>query len=146
MPMAINESARSTRAHAGAATFALVVVHIALRTLGFDRTQRLTRHLMRTTRRIADADRVLRALAATDAAAAWVPFRVACLERSLAAQLLLIARRQATEWRVGVRAHPLAMHAWLTDAAGAAIGEPVEPVGYQPLVAIRPDHPRGDAP
>ncbi len=143
-PMAIQQGEASTRIRTIAAGAALIATRTALRSLGFDRTHQLAKRLLRTTRRIAEPDQVLRALVAVDTAASWVPFRVACLERSLAALLVLVARGQATTWHVGVRTEPLAMHAWLVDAAGYPLGEPSEPTDYQPLIVVSPDHIRGD--
>lgn len=138
--MATRQRQHTNRARACVAASALVAIRLAVLSLGFDRTQRLARRLARRARHIASTDQVLRTLDTVDAGAAWVPFRVACLEWSLATVLLLAARRRGVTWCMGVRTQPLAMHAWLVDPAGQPIGEPPGTPAYQPLVVIAPEH------
>lgn len=120
---------------ASAACIALVV-RLVLRVARFDRVTTAVRWLAGTTRRAATTEEVTRVLRAVDAGAAWVPIRVACLERSLTAVVLLAARRGGVTWQMGVRTPPLASHAWLVDATGKPIGEPPTTAAYRPLIAI----------
>lgn len=94
------------------------------------------RWLAGTTRRAATSGEVMRVLHAVGAGAAWVPVRIACLERSLTAVVLLAARRRGITWRMGVRTPPLAVHAWLADATGEPIGEPSTTAAYRPLITV----------
>ncbi len=119
---------------AGAAILAVAALH----GLGFRRLTALVRRLAGSTRRPAREAEILTALRAIDAGASRLPFRVACLERSLAAVLWLGARRLGVTWQVGVRTPPFSMHAWLADASGAIIGEPDSMLTYQPLLTISP--------
>ena len=113
-----------------------LLVRLAVRTARFDRVIAAVGWLAGTTRREATTDEVSRALGAVDAAAAWVPARIACLERSLTATVLLAARRRGVTWRMGVRTPPLAAHAWLADLHGEPIGEPMTTADYRPLITI----------
>lgn len=117
---------------------AATLARIALRALSFHRVIVIVRWLAARTRYPATIEDVLGVLRAIDAAAAWLPFRVACLERSLAAVCLLAARRRGVVWQVGVRTPPFAMHAWLTASTGESIGEPQSTVAYQPLIQVTP--------
>lgn len=123
-----------------AATTMICLVWIGLHALGFRRIHLTVAWLADRTCRAATTGEVLLALEAVDAAADWTPFRVACLERSLATVLLLTASRRGVTWCVGARNPPLAMHAWLCDQRGHPIGEPAEALTYQPLVVIAPPH------
>jgi len=111
-------------------------VRLALVALRFDHVTAAIRWLAGTTRRTASPEEVEHVLEAVDKAARWVPVRLACMERSLAAVVLLAARRQGVTWRMGVRTPPLAAHAWLTDASNNPIGEPPSAATYQPLITI----------
>ena len=138
MPMAVGTMPglplRRVLVGAAAATLA----RFALRTLGFHRVITMVRWLAARTRYSATTEDVLGVLRAIDTAAAWLPFRVACLERSLAAVCLLAVRRRGVVWQVGVRTPPFAMHAWLTTQTGEILGEPESTVAYQPLIKMTP--------
>ena len=115
-----------------------LVVWFALRLLRFNHVTATVRLLARTPRRFATTDETLRALYTVDAGAALLPVRVACLERSLAAVVLLTARRRGITWCMGVRTPPLASHAWVTDQAGESIGEVSTTADYRTLLEISP--------
>lgn len=121
-----------------AGAVAATLARSALRVLRFHRVTALVRWLAPRTRRPACTADVLIILAAIDRAAAWLPFRVACLERSLAAVLLLAVHRKGVTWQIGVRTPPFALHAWLTDTMGRPVGERESTVAYQPLVRVSP--------
>ncbi|MGH3625653.1 MAG: lasso peptide biosynthesis B2 protein [Sciscionella sp.] len=118
------------------AAFVALLIRLAVRTARFDRVTATVRWLASMTRREATTDEVLRVLCAVDAGAAWVPVRIACLERSLTALVLLAARRSGVTWQMGVRTPPLAAHAWLIDPHGEPIGEPSTIAAYRPLITI----------
>ncbi|MGH3632383.1 MAG: lasso peptide biosynthesis B2 protein [Sciscionella sp.] len=121
---------------------ASAVARLVLRVFGFHRVTQVVRHLTRTTRCPASATDVLTALRTVDMGARWLPCRVACLERTLAAVLLLAIRRRGVSWNVGVHTPPFTMHAWLTDGNGQTVGEPAGTVAYRPLVVISPSYPK----
>ncbi|MGH3901813.1 MAG: lasso peptide biosynthesis B2 protein [Pseudonocardiaceae bacterium] len=114
-----------------------MAVRLALQTLPFRHLVSILQRLAGTTRRPAGRAEVAAALDIVDAGATWLPVRVACLERSVAAVLLLAARRRGATWQVGARTPPLALHAWLADADGP-IGEPACTSSYQPVITITP--------
>jgi hypothetical protein len=137
-PMATMPAPRSRLPARVAGACAGLVARAAVRLLRFDHVTTSARWLQRLASRRATPDETLSALRAVDAGAALLPFRVACLERSLAALLLLAARRRGVTWRIGVRTPPITIHAWLADASGEPIGES-SPVGdYRPLLTILP--------
>lgn len=136
--MAVDAVVRPVRRRMAAAAAAATLVWLALHALGFQRVTGVVRWLAARGLRPAGAADVLPVLLAIDTGAAWLPFRVACLERSLAAVLLLAVRRRGVTWQVGFRTPPFAMHAWLTDATGAIIGEHSSTSAYQPLVVAIP--------
>lgn len=115
----------------------LAVGH-ALRVLPFARVTFAARWLTSRSRRPATNHEVLQVLRAIDSGARFVPIRVACLERSLAAVLVLGMRRRGVTWCQGVRTPPFASHAWLEDQAGEPIGEPPTTATYQRLLIISP--------
>lgn len=138
MPMATGEGQQPALPVTVAAVCAALIVRTALRRLPFDRVTTTTARLTTWTRRSATVDEALRVLSAIDHAARFLPFRVACLERSLAAVLLLAVRRRGVTWCVGVRTPPLASHAWIADQGGVPIGEPLTTAKYRTLRAISP--------
>lgn len=138
MTMAVADRRRSGRLRTAVAMLAITMVWAGLRVVGFRRSQRTAGWVARRARRAATIGQVRTVLDAVDAGAAWLPLRVACLERSLAAVLLLAVHRRGITWCVGVRTPPLAMHAWLSDAEGRPIGEAAATASYQPVVIIGP--------
>jgi hypothetical protein len=138
MPMATSDSPQPGIVATAIAALAGLLVRIALRTARFDRITSAVRWLAGTTRRDATRDDLLRVLQAVDAGASWLPVRIACLERSLTAVVLLATHRSGVTWRMGVRTPPVAAHAWLVDPAGELVGEPPTTAAYQPLITISP--------
>lgn len=113
-----------------------LVVRLALIALPFDRIKVIIRRVIESARRPATPEQVIRVLAAIDQASRWSPVRLACLERSLSAAILLAARGRGVTWRMGVRTPPFAAHAWIADDSGQPIGEPSSTATYQPLLTI----------
>jgi hypothetical protein len=74
-------------------------------------------------------------LEALDQASAWLPLRIACLERSLAAMLWCGLRRRSVRWCLGVRTPPFAAHAWI-EINGQPVGELVPVRSYCPILTI----------
>ncbi|MCK2245229.1 MULTISPECIES: lasso peptide biosynthesis B2 protein [unclassified Crossiella] len=136
MPMAMRQKrppgllATSIGACAGLAAWAV------LRLIRFDRLTAAAEALARTTQRAATAEETQRALDMVTAGARWIPGRVACLERSLAAFVILAVCRRGVSWCIGVRTPPITAHAWLADDAGTPLGEPDSTTGCRPLRVI----------
>ena len=112
-------------------------VAVALKWLSLAQIMSVSRWLARRCRRPATRDEALRALALMDAGARFVPYRVACLERSLGVLLLMGSRRLGITWCQGVRTSPFASHAWV-ELSGEPIGEPDTTATYQRLLVISP--------
>jgi len=117
------------------------VVTAALRSLRFQRIERLARRLVHTAPQSASATEIEAMLAAIDRAGRWLPARVACLERSLAVVLWCGLRRRSVCWRIGVRTPPFAAHSWI-EVAGQAVGDRAPVRSYQPILTI--GHPEGE--
>lgn len=67
--------------------------------------------------------------------AAIVPFRVACLEETAAAMLVLALTGRRAGWCHGVAADPIRFHAWIT-LDGQPVAEPAGTSRYTPLLQI----------
>lgn len=135
MPTAFPRRVRARRLTTGLAGCVASVVRLALVTLRFDHVTSVVRWAAGTTRRTASPEEVQNVLDAIDNASRWTPGRLACLERSLTAVVLLALRRRGVTWHTGIRTPPLAAHAWLTDTTGNPIGEPPSAT-YSPLITI----------
>lgn len=72
-------------------------------------------------------------------AAQCMPMRWACLEDSAAAALALTVVRRRAEWRHGVAADPVRLHAWIAGPDGAPVEEPADTALYTPTYT--PDGP-----
>jgi hypothetical protein len=73
--------------------------------------------------------------------AGWYgPGRTACLEESIAAVLLLAARRRAVWWCHGIASDPIRLHAWVQTMDGADVGEPASTCAYTPVLTIGGHH------
>jgi hypothetical protein len=92
--------------------------------------------------RLAEAGRTLPAADTTSAreavrsvrwAARGVPARVACLEESTAASLLLACTGRGGAWRHGVATDPVRLHAWICDDLGRPVEEPAQTYAYTVL-------------
>jgi hypothetical protein len=135
-PMTVTKSDRPTWGTTAVAAVAGMLVRLCLITIRFDHVVAVVRRLAGRARRQASDDEVLCVLRAVDAGVEWVPFRMACLERSLTAVILLATRRLGVTWVVGVRTPPVAAHAWLVNLDNHPIGEPVTTLTYSPLVIV----------
>ncbi|WP_433274420.1 lasso peptide biosynthesis B2 protein [Actinosynnema sp. CS-041913] len=138
MPMATGRRNHPSPAATAFGAGAGLLVGFALRVLPFAWTTSLARWLARQTARPATDREVLSVLRAIDSGARFVPFRIACLERSLGAVLLLGCRRRSVTWCHGFRTPPFEAHAWLTGRAGEPLGEPPTTTTYQRLLVISP--------
>jgi hypothetical protein len=89
----------------------------------------------RLTSRSATTSEAEQVVAAVRWASHWMPFRVACLEESIAAVLVLAARRRRVTWCHGVAPDPVQFHAWIqTDRSPVA--EPSTTSRYTVLSTI----------
>jgi hypothetical protein len=136
MPMATAPARPPWSAAALMGAVVALIVRIAVCCLPFRSVASATRVVARTTTRPAVHEEIVAALTAVDAGARLLPVRVACLERSLTAVVLLAARRRGVQWCVGVRTPPLAAHAWLLDNEGQPVGEPSTTAAYRPLLIV----------
>ncbi|MFD6186428.1 lasso peptide biosynthesis B2 protein [Streptomyces goshikiensis] len=102
--------------------------------------------------RLAEAGRALPPASTAHARAAvrsvrWaaraVPARIACLEESTAASLLLAAGGRGNVWRHGVATDPIRLHAWICDGGGLPVEEPERTGLY---TAINTSNPSGAEP
>jgi len=66
-------------------------------------------------------------------AARFVPARVACLEESVSAALLLAVTGRRAGWCHGIAVDPIRLHAWIADSAGHPIEEPTDTDRYTPI-------------
>jgi hypothetical protein len=119
----------------------LLAVTLATRHLGRRRT-RFGRMV-----RLAEAGRALPLPSRTHAslavrsvrwAAGFFPARVACLEESTTAALLLAAGGRGGAWRHGVATDPIRMHAWICDVDGRPVEEPDQTGDYSPINGPEP--------
>jgi hypothetical protein len=106
-PMATAQRVRLSLAATASAASVALIVRLALRVARFNHVMATVRWLAGTTHRDATPGEVLHVLHAVDAAATWVPVRIACVERSLTAVVLLAARRRGVTWQLGVRTPPV---------------------------------------
>lgn len=122
-----------------AATLALAVT-LAARCLGTTRRalQRLTRlvrwatTMARREATIADAETSILAVRCT--ARLW-PARVACLEESIAAILVLAMTGRSATWCHGIAAEPVALHAWI-EVNGSPVAEPPSTERFTAILRI----------
>jgi hypothetical protein len=124
----------------GLAAVAALVATLAVRSIGSR-----SRSMARLTRLASGASRFAttpstvseaeRAVSAVRWASNWVPLRVACLEESIAAMLVLAVRRRTVTWCHGVAPDPVQFHAWIqTD--GSPVAEPSTTSRYTALRTI----------
>ncbi|GAB3165195.1 hypothetical protein GCM10027059_22530 [Myceligenerans halotolerans] len=73
------------------------------------------------------------------AAARWAPGRVACLEESVAAVVMLATRGHSVTWCHGVATDPYALHAWI-QCDGQPVAEPASTSQYTILRTIPDQH------
>lgn len=89
----------------------------------------------RSTTRSATAAEADQVVTAVRWVSRWMPFRIACLEESIAVVLVLAARRRGVTWCHGIAPDPVQFHAWIqTD--GSPIAEPLTTSQYTVLRTI----------
>ncbi|WP_419503874.1 lasso peptide biosynthesis B2 protein [Lentzea aerocolonigenes] len=115
-----------------------LIVGLALRCLPLKYVTAVARWLSAWAKRPAAVNEAERVLRWIDSGSRLIPFRVACLERSLVALLLLSLRRRGVIWRMGVRTPPFASHAWICDLDGQPIGEADSTADYRTMLEISP--------
>ncbi|MFJ8473867.1 lasso peptide biosynthesis B2 protein [Kitasatospora sp. NPDC094011] len=76
-------------------------------------------------------------------AARVFPARVACLEESAAASLVLALGGRGGAWRHGIATDPIRLHAWVCDVHGQPVEEPEQTGDYTPINAPTTDLERG---
>lgn len=109
-----------------AAVVVTLAVTVVVRVLPFHRTRNTARRFAAPAVRPATVRQTATVLAAIDTASRWVPVRAACLERSLAAVVLLRLRGRRVEWCHGIKSRPVTLHAWV-QVDRRPVGEPVDP-------------------
>ena len=124
VPMATPVQEATLGRPARLAGLAATLVAVGLvRSLPLRRVISLVRAGRRHGRRPATPVEAARYLLQVEQGSGSVPFRVACLERSLAAVLLGIAYRRPVGWCIGVRiTPPLTGHSWV-QLDGQPVGE-----------------------
>ncbi|MGI5187668.1 lasso peptide biosynthesis B2 protein [Promicromonospora sp. CA-289599] len=132
-------TARPTVRDSVAAAAALVVT-LAVRSLGqsaraMSRLTVLAATAARLTATPSHADEAERVVSAVRWASRWLPFRIACLEESIAAVLVLAARRRSVTWCHGVAPDPVQFHAWI-QTHGSPVAEPPTTSRYTVLHTI----------
>lgn len=118
----------------------LILARLALIVLGFQRTARLVDRFSRAgdLRADVDAAQVQASAYAISLAAAFVPARVLCLERSLVLYHKLKRADVPVTLRLGARALPFAAHAWV-ELEGTPINEtPDNLKDFAPIMELGP--------
>ncbi|WP_201846264.1 lasso peptide biosynthesis B2 protein [Myceligenerans indicum] len=121
------------------AAVALVVV-LAVRDIGpcsrsMRRIIRLLAVATRPASRPATTAHATRAVEAVRWVAHKVPARIACLEESVAAILVLTVRRRRATWSHGVAPDPVQFHAWI-EVDDAPVAEPPSTSRFTALLTI----------
>lgn len=121
------------------AGFALASVLLARaagrRSRSFARIITLLTAVPRWPRRRAEPAAVEHAVDCVRNVASVLPFRVACLEETAAAMLVLAFAGQRAGWCHGVAADPIRLHAWIA-LDGQPVAEPSSTARYTPLLQI----------
>jgi Transglutaminase-like superfamily len=120
---------------AAALVAVLLVRHVGRRRRSFARMITLLRAATRWPGRCAARQAVDEALHCVRQMAYVLPWRIACLEESVAAMLVLAVIGQSVVWCHGVATDPIRLHAWLT-VNGVPVAEPASTVRYTPLLQI----------
>jgi hypothetical protein len=113
----------------------LVARDVGRRSRSFARVTALLAAVGRRPRRQADPAVIESALYCVRNVAAVLPFRVACLEETAAAMLVLAFAGRRAEWCHGVAADPIRFHAWIA-LDGQPVAEPASTARYTPLLQI----------
>lgn len=136
--------ARPPRGPTAAASWALAAVFAVKRAgpapTAMHRLTAAVRSAASTCLRPATAAHAIRAVEAVRRAGWRFPGRTACLEESVAAVLLLAARRLAVTWCHGVAADPVRLHAWVQTWDGTTAAEPDSTQAYTPVITIGDPH------
>lgn len=105
----------------------LVLVRLALLILGFNRTATMLSRFSRAGDHLINVDheQVQASTYAVSLAAAFVPARVLCLERSLVLYHKLKRKGMPAVLRLGVRAYPFGAHAWV-ELKGSPVNETLD--------------------
>jgi hypothetical protein len=128
------------------AALALLVVLTVTHGQAGTRMSRLTRLLAWASRRglhPAAPHQARHAVHAVRRVGLLTPGRVACLEESAAATLVLAASRLRVRWCHGVAADPIRLHAWVETEDGQPVAEPESTRRYTRLHTI-PEQRTGD--
>lgn len=88
----------------------------------------------------ASLQRLDAATAVVGDASRWLPFRLACLERSLSIFLFLSSQGLGCIWHIGWKSPPLALHAWVTTREGCASSSEFEADSYEDIITCPPCH------
>lgn len=113
----------------------LVARHVGRRSRSFSRIVALLTAATRWPRRQAEPASVKHALHCVRNVASVLPFRVACLEETAAALLVLAVVGRRAGWCHGIAADPIRLHAWIT-LDGQPVAEPASTSRYTPLLHI----------
>jgi hypothetical protein len=107
----------------------LTVVKLRLKYRGLHYALNVLRQLKRALSNVVDAEAAevhkhlaRDAVGAMGSAAAYLPYRVECLESSLALAEFLLRRRVHAEMRIGVQRYDFLAHAWV-EVSGVVIGD-----------------------
>lgn len=113
----------------------LVARHIGRRSQSFSRIVALLTTATRWPRRQAEPESVERVLHCVRNVASVLPFRVACLEETAAAVLVLALIGRRAGWCHGIAADLIRFHAWIA-LDGQPVAEPASTSRYAPLLHI----------
>ncbi|WP_071812567.1 lasso peptide biosynthesis B2 protein [Lentzea guizhouensis] len=138
MPMATGVSERSSLLGTLIGACVTLIVGLAVRGLPFVRVTAAAKWCSARAIRAASERQISRAFGWIDSGSRLIPFRVACLERSLAALLLLSFSRCGVIWCMGVRGLPFTSHAWISDLDGRPLGEAESVTDYRIMLEISP--------
>lgn len=105
------------------------------RSRSFHRIVRLLTVATGRPRRQAEPATVTRALHCVRNVASFLPFRIACLEETAAAMLVLALTGRRAGWCHGIAADPIRLHAWIA-LDGHPVAEPASTTRYTPLLHI----------
>jgi hypothetical protein len=113
----------------------LVTRDVGRRSRSFARITALLAAVARWPRRQADPAMIEDSLHCVQNVASVLPFRVACLEETAAAMLVLALTGRRAGWCHGVAADPIRFHAWIA-LDGQPVAEPPSTARYTPLLQI----------
>lgn len=141
-PAGISRPPRAPLPGTLAAAAALTVTFAATRYghAGMQRAVTLLSASFARTVRPATPDQATSAVDAIRCAGWYSPGRTACLEESVAAVLLLGARRLSVRWCHGIASDPIRLHAWVQTMDGADVAEPSSTRAYTPVLTIGDRH------